>query len=235
MIRLAYLSTYAALAALGEALVARPAVLWVKSQGIFAPELAWDVPFGGLLLCAAAGIALLTIWLASDAALGRRPALPLHAAFLLLVGICFAVRFASGDPPPPPDPTPRLLDALRAAADELDRDYRGAYAPDAAQFSSTLAQVAPPRFQRLGRQLPLHARILSGAYGPQLQALAGDQPGTIYVAISQDRQSAWLSALSLNGILAVASGRAAIAEAHAGTHSVPGADPAIPSYPRTGR
>jgi hypothetical protein len=235
VIRLAYLSAYAALAALGEAVVARPAVLWVKSQGIFHADLAWDVPYGALLLCAAAGLALFTLWLASHAAIGQKPLFPLHVAFLLLVGICFALRFASGDPRPPQDPAPSLLDALRVAADELDRSYSGTYAPDAAQFSSALAQVAPPRFQRLGRHLPLHARILSAADGPQLQPLADDQPGTIYVAVSQDRQSAWLTALSLDRILTLPSGRPAIAEARAGTHAAPGTDPAMPSYPRSGR
>jgi hypothetical protein len=232
VIRVGYVCMYGALAALGEALVARPAVLWVKSQGIFDVALAWDVPFGALLVGAVATLALFTIWLASRAALAQKPVLPVHVAFLLLVGICFALRSASGNPSPPRDPTPSLLAALGIAADELDRGYTDRYAPDAVQFSSALAQANPPPFRRLGRQLPLHARILSGADGPQLEPLAGDDPGTIYVAISNDRQSAWLTALSLDGIVALPSGHAAIAQAHAGTHCAPGTDPAMPTYPR---
>jgi hypothetical protein len=232
VIRLAYLCAYALLAALGEALVARPALLWIRSQGIFQPALAWDVPYGSLLALSAAALALFTVWLASHTAMVRKPVLPLHVAFLLLVGTCLALRSASGEPRPPPDPAPALVSALGAAAADLDRSYAGLYAPDAAQFASSLAQVAALPFRRLGRRLPVHARILSAADGAQLEPLPDDQPGTLYIAISQDRQSAWLTALSLTGILALSSGRPAIAEAHAGTHSAPGADPKIPSYPR---
>lgn len=232
MIRLAYLSAYALLAALGEALVARPALLWIRSQGIFRPAFAWDVPFGALVAAAAIALALFTVWLASHAVMARKPALPLHVAFLLLVGICLALRSASGDPRPPPDPGLALVAALEAAAEELDRSYSGLYAPDATQFASALAQVARPPFRRLGRRVPLHARILSAAAGPQLESLPGDDPGTIYVAIAKDRQSAWLTALSLKGILELPSRVPAIAEAHAGSHSAPGADPALPSYPK---
>jgi len=232
VIRLAYLCAYALLAALGEALVARPALLWIRSQGIFHPALAWDLPYGSLLALSAAALAVFTVWLASHAAAGRKPVLPLHVAFLLLVRICLALRSASGEPRSPPDPAPALVSALAAAAAELDRSYAGIYAPDAAQFASTLAQVASPPFRRLGRRIPLHARILSAAEGAQLEPLPDDHPGTVYIAISRDRQSAWLTAVSLNGILALPSGRAALAEAHAGTHSAPGADPRIPSYPR---
>jgi hypothetical protein len=235
MVRLAYFCTYVALAALAEALVAGPALLWVQSQGILRPALAWAVPFGALLVCSALAVALFAIWLASRAALGRRPVLPLHVAFLLLVGTCSALRFACGDARSPPDPMPSLLDALRASAEELDRRYAGSYAPDAAQLSSALAQVPAPPFRRLGRRLPLHARILAGAEGAQLEALGGDDPGTIYVAISSDRQSAWLTALSLSGLFTLPSGRPAVAEAHSGTHANPGTDPAMPTYPQRGR
>jgi hypothetical protein len=232
MIRLAYLCAYALLATVGEALVARPAFLWLRSQGISHAALAWNVPCGSLLAAAATSLALVTAWLASHAATRRRPVLPLHVAFLLLVGTCLALRSASGEPRPPPDPPPALVSALEAAAAELDRSYAGIYVPDAAQFASTLAQVAPPPFRRLGRQLPLRARILAAVEGAQLEPLPEDPPGTVYIAISSDGQSAWLTALSLNGILALPSGRPGIAEAHAGTHSAPGADPRIPSYPR---
>jgi len=235
VIRIAYLCGYGALAALGEALVARPALTWVRAQGIFHTTLAWEVPYGALLAVAAAALALFTLWLASRAAVGRTAPLPLHVAFLLLVGLCLSLRSASGDPRPRPDPAPLLLDAIQVAADQLDQSYAGLYAPDASQFSSSLAQVRPPPFRRLGRQVPLHARILSGAESAQLTPLPDDQPGTIYVAISLDRHSAWLTAVSLTGILQLPSGRPAIAEARSGTHSAPGTDPALPSYPRQSR
>lgn len=231
ILRVTYLATYAALAALGEALVGRPAVLWVRSQGIFSPALAWDVPYGALLLACAVLLALFTFALASALALRRTPPRPpLHLAFLLAVGICFALRSASGNPRPPRAPGPELLDALRAAADELDRSYAGSYAPDASQFSSTLARIRPPAFRRLGRAIPLHARVLSAADGPQLEALPGDQPGTMYVAISRDRQSAWLTALGLDGVLTLPAGTPAVAVARGGTHSAPGGDPQLPAY-----
>lgn len=228
--RVTYLAAYAALAALGEALVARPALLWVRSQGIFSPALAWDVPYGALLLACAVLLALFTFALSCAMALRRKPRQPLHVAFLLAVGICFALRSASGNPRPPRDPAPELLEALGAAADELDRSYDGSYAPDAAQFGSALARIRPPAFRRLGRAIPLHARVLSGADGPQVVPLPGDQPGTVYVAISKDRQSAWLTALGLDGISTLPAGAPAVAVARAGTHSPPDSDPQLPAY-----
>jgi hypothetical protein len=232
VIRIAYLCGYAALAALAASLVGRPALLWVQSQGTFHTVLRWDVPYGALVLTAAALLAISTAWLASQAALKRRPRAPIHVAFLLLVGICAALRSASGNPRAPPDPAPSLLEALRIAADALDRGWAGQYAPDAGEFIAPLAQVPPPAFRRLGRPLPLHARVLSGAAGPQLDPLPGDQPGTIYVAVSQDRQTAWLTALALGNILSLPSGSAAVVEARGGTHALPGQDPALPAYPR---
>ena len=232
MIRFAYLAAYAALAALAAALVARPAFLWLRSQGLSEAALAWDVRYGALLAASAALLAFLTLRLASQAALRRGPRAPLHLAFLLGVGICLALRSASGDPRPPPDPAPGLLEGLRAAAEELDRGWTGQYTPDAAQFSSSLAQVHPPAFRRHGRSLPLHVRVLSGAEGAQLELLPGDQPGTIYLSLSPDRQTAWLTTLTLDGILKMSSGNPAVIEAHAGTHSLPGRDPALPAYPR---
>src|SRR5882672_10807855 len=137
VIGLAYFAAYAALAALGAALVAGPALLWLRSQGLFEAALAWEVRNGALLV-------VLTLWLALQAALCRSSRAPLHLAFLLGVGICLALRSASGDPRPPADPAPGLLDALRAAAEDLDRGWAGQYTPDTAntaQFSSSLAQV----------------------------------------------------------------------------------------------
>lgn len=232
MIRVAYLIGYAALAALGAALVGRPAILWARSQGIFQTALAWHVPYGAPVFTAAACLTLSTAWLASRAALKQPPGIPLHVAFLLLVGICAALRSASGDPHPPGDPAPALLELLRAAADELDNGWTGQYASDAAEFNPQLARVPAPDFRRLGRSVPLHTRVLSGATGPQLDPLPGDQPGTIYVAVSQDRQAAWLTALSLERIALLPSGTAAVIEARGGSHGLPGQDPALPTYPR---
>jgi hypothetical protein len=235
VIRFFYLCAYAGLAALGAGLVGPPAILWIGSQGLLGTARAWDVPFGALLLASAALLAVLTVWLASQVALRRKPGAPLHAAFLLSVGICFALRRAAGDPRPPPDATPTLLDGLRIAADALDRGYAGQYAPDAAEFASPLAGAPPAPFRRLGRLVPLHARILSGADGPQLLPLEGDQPGTVYVAISTDRQRAWLTAVAPEGILRDAGGNAAVIAARAGTHSPPGGDEALPIYPGSTR
>ena len=235
MTRIAYLSAYAALAALGAALVGRPAILWLRSQGIFEAALAREVPYGALLLACAVALALFTLALAVRAATSRPPGTPIHVAFLLLVGICFALRSASGNPRPPDDPTPALLDAIRIAADELDGGWSGRYTPEAAQFSASLATVPPPPFRRLGRPIPLQVRVLSGTSGPQLDGLVGDAPATIYLAVSADRQTAWITARALEGMLTLPSGQPAVAEAHAGTHALPGGDPALPAYPRTGR
>jgi hypothetical protein len=232
LIRLAYLAAYAALSALGAALVARPAFLWVRSQGLAGAALAWDVPNGALFAASAALLAFLTLWLATGAALRRSSGAPLHLAFLLGVGFCLALRSASGDPRPPTDPAPGLLDALRAAAEELERGWAGQYAPDAAQFSPSLAQVHPPAFRLRGGSLPLHVRVLSGAEGAQLEPLPGDPPGTVYLSVSRDRQTAWLTALTLDGTLKLPSSKPALIEAHGGTHALPGHDPAVPEYPR---
>jgi hypothetical protein len=200
---------------------------------MFRTVLAWDVPYGALLLAAAALLALFTVWLASQAALKRRAGGPLHVAFLMVVGLCLALRSASGNPRPPTGAAPALLEALRVAAGELDRDWAGRYTPDAAEFNASLAQVHRPAFRRLGRPVPLHVRVLSGAQGPQLEPLPGDQPGTIYVAVAQDRQAAWLTALGLESIESLSPGIPAVVEARSGTHSLPGRDHALPAYPRS--
>jgi hypothetical protein len=230
-VRIAYLAAYAALAALGEALVARPALLFLRGLGLFRTVQPWDVPLGGLSLFCAALVALMTLWLASAAALGRRPRVPQHAAFLLLLAVCLAVRAGSGEPRPPRDATPALLDGLRAAATELDGSFHDQYTPDAAQLDAALAKLPAPGFRRLGRSLPLHARVLPAADGPQTDALPGDPPGTLYVSISRDRHAAWLTALGLRGIARLPSGKPALIEAHSGTHSLPGRDPLVPAYP----
>ena len=233
MVRIAYFCAYAAVAALGEALVARPGLLWLRSQGIFRPALAWDVPLGSLFLVCAALIAALALWLASDVAQGLRPKMPLHAALLLLFGISVGLRMAASAPRPPRDPAPSLFQGLRVAADELDRGYTSQYAPAARQLNSALAHVPLSGFRRLGRSVPLQAKILSGAEGARFEVLEGDLPGTIYVAISKDRQTAWLTAVAgTDAILELAPSRPAVIEAHAGTHSLPGRDPLVPAYPK---
>ena len=231
MIRLSYVCAFALLAACGAAAVARPAWIWVRSQGFLRPALAWDVPSGSLHLAAAALLSAVTLWLALRIALRRRAGLRVHLAFLLAAGLCCGLRHAAGEPRPPPDPAHALLAGLRAAAAVLDAGYAGRYAPDAAAFAPSLARVAPPPFRRLGRPVPLQTRILSAAAGPQLEALEGDRPGTLYVAISSDCQIAWLTALSSDGLLRLPSGRAAAITAHRGTHALPGSDPALPVYP----
>jgi hypothetical protein len=231
VLRIAYLAVYAGLAAVGEGLVARPALLWLRGQGIFHAALPWEVPLGGLALALAALVAIATLWLASDVALGGKPRVTLHAAFLIMLGTCLALRAGTDPPAPPRDPGPPLLQGLRAAAEEIDRDFHGAYAPDVGQINGALAQVAPPGFRRLGRSIPLHARVLSGADGPQLDPLPGDEPATIYLAVSKDRTTAWLTALTLGKVLRTPAGKPLLVEAHAGTHSLPGRDPVVPAYP----
>lgn len=218
MVRIVYLAVYAALAALGEALVAKPALLWLRSQGVLRAALPWEVPFGALALLLAALLAALTLALAAQAALGARPRVPQHALFLCVLGACFALRFAAGEPRPPPDPAPRLYQGLRAAAEQLDQAFAGTYAPMPLQLGDS-------PFRRFGRTPPLRARFLDDADGPQRTPLAGDAPGTIYVAIGRDRTAAWLTALSIGGVLKNA------IESHAGTHSLPGRDALVPAYP----
>lgn len=229
-VRIAYLAAYAALAALGEALVSRPALLWLRGQGVLRAALPWEVPLGGLAFLLAMLVALATLRLATQAALGRRPRVPQHAAFLLLLALAFALRSQAGEPLPPRDPSPALLAGLRALAVELDRDYRDGYAPEAAKLDAVLAQLPLPGFRRLGRALPLRVRVIASD-SAQAEPLPGDAPGTLYIALSTDRTAARLTALSLHGVLKLPSGKPALIEAHTGTHSLPGRDPLVPAYP----
>ena len=233
MIRFSSASAFASLAALATAAVAPPALLWVRSLGLLRTALAREVPFGPLFLGAAALLASLSLWLAFRMARRLTPCDPLAAAFLSTVGICFALRQTASDPQALPDPGPTLLAGLRAAAEELDRGYASRYAADAAELSTLLSQGSPLPFRRLGRRVHLRARVLPGADGPRLDALEGDPPGTLYVAISADRQTAWLTALSLHGVLRLPAGAPAVIEARGGRHALPGTDPAVPVYPRT--
>jgi hypothetical protein len=176
-------------------------------------------------------VALATLWLASQAVLGRRPRVAQHAAFLAILGACLSVRAWSGEPQPPPDPAPVLLDGLRAVAAALDRDFEKTYAPDEAKLDAALAALPPPGYRRLGRVLKMRAVVSGGAEGPRTAGSAADLPGTIYVEISNDRTAAWITARALNGILKLPSGKPALIEAHGGTHSLPGRDPLVPAYP----
>jgi len=110
-VRLLYVGTYAAFAALGAALLSRPAVEWLRGLGLFAPAL----PAGEHLGWASAPLLLLlagaTIAMAMSIALERTPGTAVHAAFLGLVACAVALRAASG-PPGPSDPEPALRSAL---------------------------------------------------------------------------------------------------------------------------
>jgi len=228
VLRAASLLVYAAVAALGEALVARPALLVLRGLGLFAAVLPWRVPFGAVQLALALAIALVTVLLAARPSPGKR--MPLHIALLALLALAFAVRGLAAEPQPPADPLPSLLNGLRTTADELDREYAGAYSPDLATIDAVLARLPPPGFVRRGRLLPLRA-VRVGAPGPELERFGGTEPGTIYIAVSRDKKSAWLTALSDQGIARLGNGRAAVIGARGGTHSLPGRDPLVPAYP----
>jgi hypothetical protein len=148
----------------------------------------------------------------------------------MLLGICLSLRAWSGDPQPPADPAPALLDGMRTVATALDRDFQKAYAPDEEKLNAALARLTPPGYRRFGRAIPMRVRIDTGD-GPRLDPAPGDPPGTIYLELSSDRTAAWITALSLHGVLKLSSGKPALIEAHAGTHSLPGRDPLVPAYP----
>lgn len=232
MLRIAYLLVYAAAAALGEALVARPGILWWRSQGVTETVAAWEVPMGAAFFALAGALALATLGFSIALALRKRLRLAHHGALLILLGLSLGLRAAAPAPAPPRDPVPSLLAALKAAAEQLDATWAGRYAPDAGVFAFTFAGIPPPGFRRLFRPAPVHVRVLSGAEGAQLERLEGDEPGTLYLAISRDRSTAWLTALGLGGILALPSGQPALIEARAGSHSLVGRDPLVPAYPR---
>jgi hypothetical protein len=227
MARRAYLVAYATLAALGAALLARPALLWLHGLGLLRPALPWQIYLGGAAALLAAILAGFAVYLAVRAALGGKLLLPQHSLFLLLVAAALALRSASGEPQPPADPEPRLRAALETAAGVLDAEYaaNSRYSPSAPLLQGALFALPRPGFVYRGRELPLSARILHGMDSAQLETMPGDLPGTIYVCISRDEQRAWLSVTSLDGV------RPGTVQARAGTHSLPGADPALPAYP----
>jgi hypothetical protein len=228
-LRFFYVATYAAFAAFGVALLARPALSWLRGLGLFAPALS-AAGFAGwasaaLLLLLVAG----TLALAMAIALGRKPGLPLHAAFLGLVACALALRAASV-PPAAADPGPALRDALRAAAGALDAshavDHR--YDPEVSALQAALDALPPSPFRQRAKPIRYTARVLHFA-GPQLEPLPGDLPATIYVAIAAGGQGAWLSVTTLrHGRVEVFP---AVVEARSGTHSEPGESLLLPRYP----
>jgi hypothetical protein len=232
--RALYVLVYGGFAALGEALVARPAAGFVRGLGLFRAALPWEVPLGALAALVALLLAALALLLAVRFGLGLRPRISLHAGFLLLLALALAVRAWSGEPSPPRDPTPVLLDGLRTVAEALDRSYAGSYVVDPAALDAALSRLPPLGFRRNGRLLSLRVRLERDATGARKESLPGDEPGTIYVALSADAKRAWISALTLRaGAPAMLR---SVVQAAAGTHSVPGRDPLIPAYPgmRTG-
>ena len=227
MVRVAALALYAGFAALGTALLARPAVLWAEGLGLFRPVLPWPVPLGPAAALLALLIVGLTLAMAMHAVAGTRPRRCYHVALLLFLALALALRATSGELVPPADPAPRLIDGLRTAAGVLDAEYASAryYAPTAGLLQGALSALPAPGFVHRGRELRLSARILHGMRNAQLEALPGDPPGTIYVSISSDEQRAWLSASGLHRVVPVT------VQSHAGTHSAPGFDPLLPLYP----
>lgn len=227
MLRNASVALYAALAALGAAVLARPAVLWASGLGLSGPVVPWPVTLGWAAALAFALLAAAAFALALQSASGKPLRMQEASALLLLVGLALALRAGSGALRPAPDPAPRLIDGLRTAANVLDAEYAVTrrYAPTAAVVQGALSALPPPGFVHRARELRLTARILHGMSGAQVEALPGDSPGTIYVGIAPDEQRAWLSVLSLDAVLPVT------IESRAGTHSAPGFDPLLPLYP----
>jgi hypothetical protein len=235
-VRAAYLAFYGAFAALGAALLAPPALLSLKGLGLWRPALPWEVPLGAVAAGLLFALGALAVRFAVATALGDKPHLLEHAVFLALVAGAVALRTLAADPTPPKDPAPALLQALRTAADATDSQYaaRKSYALDEAALSASLAKLPAPAFVWRGRALPLRARLLPRAAGPQLAPEADDLPGTVLIAISPDQARAWLTVLTLR------EGRAAVLtsddrpvqiHARAGTHGAPGRDPLVPAYP----
>ena len=209
VLRALSLLLYAGVAALGEALVARPALLFVRGLGLCHAVLPWRVPLGALHFVLAQAIAICALWLASRAALQRPPRLMLHAALLVLLAIAVGVRSQAAAPLPPADPLPALLTGLRAAAVAVERGS------NSAAIDAELARLEPPGFVRFGRRLPM--RMSSDA-----------APGTVLLA--RDEHVARLTVNTENG-LAMLSGHPAMIEVRGGRYVEPGRDPLLPAYP----
>jgi hypothetical protein len=233
VLRALSLLVYAGIAALGEALAARPALLFLRGLGIFSVVLPCRVPFGAVQFILAQGIAVCAVWLASRAALGRPPRLALHAALLALLALAAGVRSQAAATLPPADPLPALLTGLRAAAGAVERGL------DPAAIDAELATLDPPGFVRFGRRLPMRAKIIAVTDNREAPILdefhaglfALDLPGTICVSQGLGRRHAWLTARTLNGFAALPGGKPAVIEVRGGTRSEPGRDPLLPAYP----
>jgi hypothetical protein len=229
-LRFFYLATYAAFAALGAALLTRPALSWLQGLGLFAPAL----PAGGFAGWVSAALLLLlvagTLAMAVASALGRKPGLPWHAAFLGLVACALALR-ATSVQPVPADPEPALREALRAAAGALDASFGAErlYQPDVRALQAALDALPRSPIRHRAKALRYTARLVHDAARAQLQPLPGDPPATVYVALAAGGQGGWLSVTTLRkGHLEVLP---AIIEARSGTHSEPGETFLLPRYP----
>jgi hypothetical protein len=236
-LRAVNLLVYGGFCALGFGLCARPALLELRGLGLSSAALPWEVPLGRLLLLLALVIGCWTVRLMLASALGARVRLPERGAFLLTVAAALATRAAAGEPVAPRDPAPSLLEGLRVCAELLDQGYAdgGHYQAAKEGLEERLSALPAPGFVQRGRLLGMHVRFLEHQTGAQLAALAGDPPGTLYVALDEERTRAWITALTLEGRTTAplkSRGRALVLQARAGTHSSPGRDPAIPDYPR---
>jgi hypothetical protein len=89
MIRLAALSIYAAIACAGEALVARPALLWARGLAANGPGRAASGPAAAVL---AVAIAATTLLLAARSPRRRGLRLRLHGALLVLAALALTFR-----------------------------------------------------------------------------------------------------------------------------------------------
>jgi hypothetical protein len=228
--RLSYVGIYGTFAVLGTALLSRPALDWVRGLGLFAPVLPLRQPLGwvsaALLLLLVAG----TIAMATRVALGVRPGIAGHAAFLLLVACALALR-AGSDPASRSDPDPALRDALGAAASALDASYalERRYDPDVRKLQAALDALPRSPFRFRGQAIRYTVRLLRAASGPQREPLPGDGPATVYAAIAQGAQRGWLTVTTLrDGRVSVL--RATL-EARFGAHAEEGRDLLVPPYP----
>jgi hypothetical protein len=236
-LRFAYGFSYAGAAALSMALVARPALLWLNGLGVQGPVLGARVPMGAAFFAIAALLCAATLRLALALAGRVRPRIPEHAAFLMLLGCALGLRGGAGEAQPAEDPDPALRAGLRAVAVALETSYspqRG-YSAEAAPLDAAIAELARPGFALRGRRLPLRVRVIRASSRPQTDALPGDPPGTLYVALSPDGSRAYLTALTLREgrpeALHAGGGRALILQARGGTHGELGQDPLLPAYP----
>jgi hypothetical protein len=229
---------FSCFAAVGFGLVARPALLFVRSQGILHAVLPWDVPLGRIFFLVALGLVIETARLGLALTSGRSLRARDRVALLLLVLVALGARSQAGSPLPPISPVPRLISALRTTAGALDRDYPTAakYQPDAAALDSALAQLGGSGFVYRGHEVALHVTILEATTYAQLEARPGDLPGTLYIALGAERHRAFLSALTLDErgevtLLRNPGGKPLLVEARFGTHNAPGRDPLMPEYP----